>query len=196
MENSGWSRKSPTFSALYFVAVLLGRKGKNWNCVHFLILFSDSVAFSGKVDSRLYWQIMEFWPTLGYPFKWLLRENGTVVDLKRINTAVWNLAFSQTALSELIIIELGCWVKANCSLVGHGLMGKESFVGVFLRNPSPYLREFQYYHWEKRPTVKQLNLCCLLLCYHSARLMMFYLWISFMQKHCCKLFLGSFFAKR
>ena len=38
---------------------------------------------------------------------------------------------------------VGCKVKANCSLVGPGLTGGVPFVGVFLRDPSPYLSKFR-----------------------------------------------------
>ena len=44
-----------------------------------------------------------------------------------------------------ILLKLG-WVvgfKANCPLVGPRPTGEELFVGVFLRNPRPYLCEFR-----------------------------------------------------
>ena len=37
----------------------------------------------------------------------------------------------------------GCRVKANCSLVGPGHIEEVPSVGTFLRDPSPYLREFR-----------------------------------------------------
>ena len=36
---------------------------------------------------------------------------------------------------------VGCKFKSNCPLVGPGIIGGMSSVGVFLRNPNPYLRE-------------------------------------------------------
>ena len=39
--------------------------------------------------------------------------------------------------------ELGCRLKADCPLVGPGPKGDVPSVGVFLRDSSPYLREFQ-----------------------------------------------------
>ena len=33
--------------------------------------------------------------------------------------------------------------KANCPLVGPGITGRVPSVGVFLRDPRPYLRKFQ-----------------------------------------------------
>ena len=36
-----------------------------------------------------------------------------------------------------------CWDKANCPHVGPGPMGDMLSVGAFLRDPSPYLREFR-----------------------------------------------------
>ena len=41
---------------------------------------------------------------------------------------------------------VGCSVKANCPLVGPGPVGEVSSVGVFLRDPSPYVREFRRNH--------------------------------------------------
>ena len=38
---------------------------------------------------------------------------------------------------------VGCRVKANCPLVGLGPVGGAPSVGVFLRDSSPYLREFR-----------------------------------------------------
>ena len=38
---------------------------------------------------------------------------------------------------------LGCRFKANCPLVGPGHVGGVPSVGVILRHPSPYLREFR-----------------------------------------------------
>ena len=38
---------------------------------------------------------------------------------------------------------VGCKVKANCPLVGPGTVGRVPSMGVFLRDPSTYLREFR-----------------------------------------------------
>ena len=38
---------------------------------------------------------------------------------------------------------VGCRFKANCPIVGLGPVGKVPSVGIFLRDPSPYLREFR-----------------------------------------------------
>ena len=38
---------------------------------------------------------------------------------------------------------VGCMFESNCPLVGPGTTGGAPTVGVFLRDPSPYLREFQ-----------------------------------------------------
>ena len=38
---------------------------------------------------------------------------------------------------------LGCRVEANCSLMGPGPVEKMLSVGVFLRDPRPYLDEFR-----------------------------------------------------
>ena len=37
----------------------------------------------------------------------------------------------------------GCRYKSNCPLVGPGTIGGMPSVGVFLKDPSPYLREFR-----------------------------------------------------
>ena len=42
----------------------------------------------------------------------------------------------------LNIVVLGFRIKANCPLVGAGFVKKAPSMGVFLRDPSPYLREF------------------------------------------------------
>ena len=39
-------------------------------------------------------------------------------------------------------VGLGHRIKANCLLMGPGPVGGVPSVGVFLRDPSPYLREF------------------------------------------------------
>ena len=39
-----------------------------------------------------------------------------------------------------------CRSKANCPLVGPGPTGKYPLLGLFLINPSPYLREFWWHH--------------------------------------------------
>ena len=44
-----------------------------------------------------------------------------------------------------VTIGLGCRFKANYPLVGPGPIGGVSFVGVFLKDPSLYLRKF----WRK-----------------------------------------------
>ena len=41
---------------------------------------------------------------------------------------------------------VGCRVKANCTLLGPKSAGIVPSVGVFLRDPSPYLREFGENH--------------------------------------------------
>ena len=41
----------------------------------------------------------------------------------------------------VIVVVVGC--KANCPLVGPGLIGCVPSVGVFLMDPSPYLHEFR-----------------------------------------------------
>ena len=38
---------------------------------------------------------------------------------------------------------MGCRIKANCRLLGPGPVGRVPCVGVFLRYPSPYLRDFR-----------------------------------------------------
>ena len=38
---------------------------------------------------------------------------------------------------------VGCWDKANCPHVGAEPMGGMPSVEVFLKDPSPYLREFR-----------------------------------------------------
>ena len=51
-----------------------------------------------------------------------------------------------SACTKMIPVRLDCRVlgfKANCLLVGPGIIGGMPSVGVFLRDPSPYLREFR-----------------------------------------------------
>ena len=48
-----------------------------------------------------------------------------------------------TASKRCIRLLLGYNVKANGPLVGPGPVGGVPAVGVFLRDPSPYVREFQ-----------------------------------------------------
>ena len=48
------------------------------------------------------------------------------------------MVYSNKTKSELV----GCRVKANCPLVGPGTVGRVPSMGVFLRDHSPYLREF------------------------------------------------------
>ena len=40
-------------------------------------------------------------------------------------------------------VGLGCWIEANFPLMGLGSVGGVSAMGVFLRDESPYLREFR-----------------------------------------------------
>ena len=44
---------------------------------------------------------------------------------------------------NILFMLVGCRVKANFPLVGPEPIEEVSFVGVFLRDPSPYLREFR-----------------------------------------------------
>ena len=46
-------------------------------------------------------------------------------------------------LSQTTVNRLGCRFKADCPLVGRGPKGGVPSVGVFLRDPSRYLREFR-----------------------------------------------------
>ena len=46
---------------------------------------------------------------------------------------------------DLWLIVVGCRFESNCPLVGPGIIGGMLSVGVFLRDPNPYLREF----WRK-----------------------------------------------
>ena len=48
-------------------------------------------------------------------------------------------------LFMLVRVGLGCRIKSNCLYVKHRSMEGVLFVGVFLRDPSPYLSEF----WRK-----------------------------------------------
>ena len=45
--------------------------------------------------------------------------------------------------ADLVDWLVGCRLKANCPLVGPGPIGGVPSVGVFQRDPSPYLREFR-----------------------------------------------------
>ena len=47
------------------------------------------------------------------------------------------------SLKNLTVNMVGCWDKANCPHVRPGPIG-----GVFLRDPSPYLREFRRKSWK------------------------------------------------
>ena len=48
-----------------------------------------------------------------------------------------------THASEYFWLVVGCKLKANCPLVGPGSIGGVLSVGVFLRDPSPYLCVFR-----------------------------------------------------
>ena len=64
-----------------------------------------------------------------------MRENGNSemdIDYRLIQKHV-----------SLVLIIQGCRVKANCPLVGPGRLGAVPSMGIFLRDPSSYLREFR-----------------------------------------------------
>ena len=47
--------------------------------------------------------------------------------------------FTAKVSANYSVTWMGCKIKSNCPLVGPGAVGGMPFVGVFLRDPSPYL---------------------------------------------------------
>ena len=68
-------------------------------------------------------------------------------ELRREKKIIWECCnfyifrLAKKCFLRLICPKLFGWLKANCPLMEPGPIGGVPSVGVFLRNPSPYLRE-------------------------------------------------------
>ena len=83
------------------------------------------------------------------PLKFMLKQNEeTMEKLRRIMTKQLLEILKAFQREEILIVQnkrllVDCRVTANCPLVGPRPVKGVPFVGVFLRDPSPYLSEFR-----------------------------------------------------
>ena len=66
---------------------------------------------------------------------------------------IYSTSFQSRGRSRSVedgLLVVGCRFESNCPLVGPGTIDGMPSVGVFLRDPSPYLREFRKNHGKLR----------------------------------------------